>query len=694
MSDEGCCSCSGDVCKDFELNRQAQLDRLAQLDQHDGREQNALDSDKKNRPSKQQTKEKQALGRKLLWLIGGGLLLVAGIVLEVFASSGTPKHLPTALFVAGYILLGAPVLKKTVVNLKRGKIFDENFLMSIATIGALCLGEAAEALAVMLFYQTGEFLQSLAVQRSKRSIASLVDIRPDRAHVKQGEELVTIAPEYVSVGDVIVVKPGEKIPLDGTVVAGTGFLDTVALTGEAKPKRVAPADAVLSGCVNQDGLLTIEVTKPFSESTASKILELVETATTKKAPAERFITKFARIYTPIVVALALLIAIVPSLATDIALTEWLHRALIFLVISCPCALVISIPLGFFAGLGKASREGILIKGGNYLEALTKLDTVVFDKTGTLTHGVFKVTEIVPTKGSLEADVLKTAALAESFSSHPIALSIKQAYCERGGTALAEQAGEAISDYQEVAGQGVRATVNGKKLLVGNAKFLVNEGISFDGVPSTSLGTPSGTNVQVSSDGNYLGAIIISDELKNDSKTAVENLRKAGVHMLALLTGDEPQRATAMSKELGLDEAYGGLLPHQKVEKLEELEELKRPATTLAFVGDGINDAPVLARADIGVAMGAIGSDAALEAADVVLMDDKPSKLVHALNIARFTKRIVVQNIIFVLGVKVLFLALGAAGFITMWEAVFADVGVALLAILNAMRILKTRKIPR
>jgi len=609
---------------------------------------------------------------KIVRLIGGAVVLASGLL---FSNLNENTYNPLVIFLFAYILLGGEIVLRALKNIVRGKIFDENFLMAIATIGAFAIGETAEAVGVMLFYQVGEFFQELAVRKSKKSIASLMDIRPDYANLKRDGIITKAAPDTVGIGDIIVVKPGEKIPLDGIVVEGESMLDTKALTGESVPRRASVSDAVLSGCVNQNGLLTIEVTQTFGESTVSKIIDLVENAASKKAPTENFITKFARYYTPVVVSLALLIAVIPTLLLGGLWSDWLSRALIFLVISCPCALVISIPLGFFGGIGGASRKGILIKGSNYLEALNRLDIVVFDKTGTLTKGVFKVTEIHPANGFNENDLLEAAAKAEAFSNHPIALSILQEYGR-------EVDNSGLSEHAEIAGHGVSTNADGRIIHAGNKKLMESIGVTFEETRSI------GTKIYVAVEGVFAGCIVISDEIKPDSRDTITALKSMGVRKIVMLTGDDPQIAEAIAFELKPDEYCGGLLPYEKVEQVERLNKQKRPKCKLAFVGDGINDAPVLAMADVGVAMGGLGSDSAIEAADVVLMTDEPSKLTEAVSIARFTKRIIWQNIIFALVIKASFLVLGALGAATMWEAVFADVGVALLAVFNAMRIMR------
>lgn len=558
------------------------------------------------------------------------------------------------LFFLAYIIAGWDVIFKAAKNITKGHVFDENFLMSAATIGALCIKEYPEAVMVMILYQIGEYFQHKAVEKSRHSISELMDIRPDYANLR-GEK---VSPREVKVGDIITVNTGEKIPLDGIVTEGHASLDTSALTGESVPRTVSTGDSVISGCINLNGVLKIKVTKEFGESTVTKILELVEHASSKKARTEKFITKFAAYYTPAVVILALMIAFIPPLFIT---GNWIERALTFLVISCPCALVISIPLSFFAGIGSASKNGILIKGSNYLELLAKPDTVVFDKTGTLTKGVFKVREV----HSDEPDFLKYAAYAESASSHPIAAAIREAY----GQEIPEQ-----NNIEEIAGLGIKAIIDGKEILAGSAKLVKTEPINTDG-----------TVVYVSINGNYCGYIVIADEVKDDSKETIEKLKTLGIKTV-MLTGDSKNTADKVQKKLGVDNAFAELLPEDKVNKLEKI--IKTAGGSIIFVGDGINDAPVLTRADVGIAMGGLGSDAAIEAADAVIMDDSPSKLITSIKIARKTMRIVKQNIVFALGVKALFLILGGIGIMTMWGAVFADVGVALLAVLNSLRTLR------
>ena len=576
------------------------------------------------------------------------------------------------VFLAAYVIIGGDVVKKAVKNIGQGQIFDENFLMTIATAGAFFVGEYAEAVAVMLFYQVGECFQSYAVNRSRKSIADLMDIRPDYANVIRDGTAVEVGPEEVEIGETILVKPGERIPLDGKVVKGTSSLDTMALTGESLPRDVAEGEDVISGCVNLSGVLEVQVSKGFGESTVAKILDLVENAGSKKSEAEHFITKFARYYTPVVVAL---LALVPPLVTGGGWADWIYRALSFLVISCPCALVISIPLSFFGGLGGASRAGILIKGSNYLEALADAEMIVMDKTGTLTKGVFGVRKIVPAEGSTEEEVLETAAYAESFSNHPISKSLVRAYGK-------EIDDSRIKDVEETAGHGICAVLDGQRVLAGNDKLMKSRNVEGKSPEE------AGTIVHVAKEQKYLGYIVIADEIKEDAKTAVDGFKAAGMKNIVMLTGDRKKTADSIAGELGITEVYAELLPGDKVEQVEKLLASKSEKGKLVFVGDGINDAPVLARADIGVAMGGLGSDAAIEAADVVIMTDEPSKIAKAMQISQKTLGIVKQNIVFAIGVKVLVLLLAALGAASMWAAVFADVGVAVIAILNAMRAMK------
>ena len=578
------------------------------------------------------------------------------------------------LFLVPYVVIGWDVLWKAVRNIMNGQVFDENFLMCVATVGALIIGEYPEAVAVMLFYQVGELFQSVAVSRSRQSISALMDIRPDYANIERDGQLVQVDPEEVAVDDVIVIKAGERVPLDGTILEGTSALDTAALTGESLPRDVSAGDEVISGCVNLSGLLHVKVSKPFGQSTVARILDLVENSSEKKAQAEHFITKFARYYTPIVVFAALALAVIPSLL-DGQWGTWMPRALNFLVVSCPCALVISIPLSFFGGIGGASKQGILVKGSNYLEALAQASIVVFDKTGTLTQGKFSVTAVHP-DGMSEEDLLELAALAEQFSTHPISKSIVKAW---GGVPDQER----VRDVEEIAGHGVRAVVDGHQLLAGNGKLMEREGIE-----AVSDHQHPGTVIHIAVDGRYAGHLVIADRPKATSAQALRELKAAGVRQTVMLTGDAQGAAQAVAQELGLDRFYAQLLPADKVERVEELLRNKNPKENLVFVGDGINDAPVLSRADIGVAMGALGSDAAIEAADVVLMDDDLLKLPAAVRIARQKQAHVRQYVVFALGVKLLVLVLSAMGLANMWAAVFADVGVSVLAILNASRMLK------
>ena len=611
--------------------------------------------------------------KRTIRLAVGAVVYAIGMALTVFAKLPTLAEL--AFLIVAYVILGWDVVWQAVKNITRGQVFDEHFLMSVSTIGAFAIGEYPEAVAVMLFYQVGEFFQSLAVKRSRKSISDLMDIRPDSATVKRNGVLQVVSPESVAVGEIIVVKPGEKIPLDGIVVDGESMLDTKALTGESVPRSIRKGDEALSGCINQSGLLTLKVTKSFGESTVSKITDLVENASARKAPTENFITTFARYYTPVVVGMAAVLAIIPPLVLGGGWSEWLRRGFVFLIVSCPCALVISIPLTFFGGIGAASKRGVLVKGSNYLEALNKVSVVVFDKTGTLTKGVFEVANIIPAAGYQKEQVLEYAAQAESYSNHPIAKSILATY----GKPIDQKQ---FSGFEEISGHGISVMVQGKKVLAGNSKLMESEKIAYAACDA------AGTKFYVAADGSYVGCILIADEVKPDSKCAIAELKKIGVEKTVMLTGDDERIGKSVADELGLDAYYAQLLPDQKVEKLEMLDKQKRQGSKLAFVGDGINDAPVLARADVGIAMGALGSDAAIEAADVVLMTDEPSKLVEAIDVAKATKRIVMQNIVIALGIKSVFLVLGALGMAGMWEAVFGDVGVTIIAVLNAMRILK------
>lgn len=589
-----------------------------------------------------------------------------------------PNIVTLLLYIAAYLIIGYDVLWNAFRNVIRGHVLDENFLMSIATIGAFAIAKYDESIFVMLFYQVGELFQSYAVAQSRKSITALMDIRPDYANVIKDGEIQVVDPEEVMPGDRILIKPGEKIPLDGKIVVGQTSINTSALTGESLPRESSVGDEVISGCINLNGTIEVEVTKEFEESTVSKILELVESASDRKAKSEAFITKFAKYYTPSVVIFAVLLAVIPPIFVPGALfSDWLYRALIFLVVSCPCALVISIPLGFFGGIGGASKKGILIKGSNYLESLSKVTAIAFDKTGTLTKGNFVVHDIV-TNSVTKENLLEVAALAESHSSHPIAASIRAAFGK-------ELSMDRIREVQEIAGFGISAIVDGQQVYAGNAKLMAEQKIE---VKQLSEAKPIGTTIHVAIDGNYAGYLEIRDEIKPTSKAAIKDLRDSGVNSLVMLTGDAKVVGEAIASELSLDHAYTELLPADKVEKFEEMLAKRGEKDQLAFVGDGINDAPVLARADVGIAMGGLGSDAAIEAADVVIMDDDPQKLATAIRIARKTIRIVKQNIIFALGVKGIILILGAIGLSNMWEAVFADVGVSVIAILNSIRALK------
>ena len=615
-------------------------------------------------------KQKKTLRRILL---AAALTLCAALLLSAVS---LPWYGQLAVWLVPYLVIGYDVLYKALLGIKNGEVFDENFLMAVATVGAMACGEYGEGVAVMLFYQVGELFQSYAVGKSRRSISELMDIRPDSANLEQADGSVqAVDPDEVPVGAVIVVRPGEKVPIDGVVASGESTLNTAALTGESRPRAVHPGDGVISGCVNEDGLLRITTTKLYGESTVAKILDLVENSSLKKAKVENFITKFARWYTPAVCLAALVLALLPPLVLGGGWSVWVLRALTFLVISCPCALVISIPLTFFGGIGGASRCGILVKGGNYLEALAHTGVAAFDKTGTLTRGVFEVTRVSPAPGVDRDDLLQTAALAESYSSHPISKSLREA-CPGLDARRA-------SDAQEIAGQGVRTLVDGRTVLAGNARLMEAEHIAY--APDEG----GGSVVYVARDGAFLGSILISDEEKPTARAAVQDLRAQGVRTV-MLTGDSPAVAQQVAGRLGIDEVHAGLLPADKVRQVETLLAQKPADAMLAFAGDGINDAPVLMRADIGIAMGALGSDAAIEAADVVLMDDDPAKIGLAMRVARKCMRIVYQNIVFALGIKALFLILSAVGVANMWWAVFADVGVMVLAVLNATRMLNVR----
>ena len=607
-------------------------------------------------------------------------LIIGALVFGIASALKLNNSVEVVLYLISYILIGGDVLLVALRNIRSGQVFDENFLMSIATIGAFAIGEYPEGVAVMLFYKIGEIFQDMAVNRSRKSISALMDIRPDFANLKINGDIKKVDPEEVRIGDIIVVKPGEKVPLDGKVIDGSSMIDTAALTGESVPREVGKGDNILSGVINKNGLLTIEVEKEFGDSTVAKILDLVQNASSKKAPTEKFITKFARYYTPVVVFAALALAVIPPIVIDGAtFSDWIYRALSFLVVSCPCALVISIPLGFFGGIGGASKNGILVKGGNYLEALNDVEMVVFDKTGTLTKGIFKVTEVNPENNISKDELISYAAYAENYSNHPIGASILRAYGK-------EIDKDKIENYEEISGYGVKVIIDGKEVLAGNYKIMDKENISYKQVESI------GTLVHVAIDKKYAGYIVISDEVKEDSKKAIKDLKSIGVKKTVMLTGDNKTVGNKIANELGLDQVYAELLPDQKVEKLELLFKEKSTKGKIVFVGDGINDAPVLARADIGIAMGGVGSDAAIEAADVVIMTDEPSKIASAIKIAKKTRSIVMQNIAFALGIKIIVLVLVTIGMGTMWEAVFADVGVTILAVLNAMRAMKVENI--
>lgn len=608
--------------------------------------------------------------REAAVLLAGGILFAAALLLRL------PNDLRIMLYAVGYLLVGGRILAAAGRNLIRGRAFDENLLMSISTLGAFAIREYPEAVAVMLFFRAGEFLQDLAVNRSRKSIADLMDIRPEYANKKTSGGLKKVSPAEVRVGDIILVKPGERIPLDGVVEEGISAVDTSALTGEAVPRDVEPGSGVLSGFINKNGVLSVRTTREFKESAVAKILELVEDAGARKAPTEKFITRFSRYYTPAVVFAAAALALVPPLLIPGAhFSDWVYRALVFLVVSCPCALVISIPLGFFGGIGGASKNGILIKGGNFLEALAELDTVVFDKTGTLTKGVFKVTRINPADGVDENKLLEYIARAEYGSNHPVALAIIEAYGKKPD-------GDGVKGYTETPGLGVEAVIDGKKVLAGSTRLMEREGIAFQPVEE------AGTAVYAALDGKFIGSVVVSDEIKEDAAAAIRDLKALGVRRTMMLTGDSQRAAEEAAKALNIDEVHAELLPHQKVAMVEAAQGNKTSRGRVVFVGDGINDAPALARADIGVAMGGLGSDAAIEAADVVIMTDRIGKLAAAVRAARRTRAIVWQNIIFALAVKGIVLLLGAGGIASMWEAVFADVGVALIAVLNSMRAIK------
>lgn len=607
---------------------------------------------------------------KKISLIGGGILFILGLVFEF------NEFITLIIFLSAYIMVGGEVILRALKNITKGKIFDENFLMTIATIGAFLIGEYPEGVAVMLFYQIGEALQSRAVNNSRKSIAKIMNIKADFANLKIKDEVYEVAPEIVNIDDLIIVKPGEKVPLDGVVVKGESMVDMSALNGEPIPKKIRINDEIFSGSINQNGLLHVRVTKKFSDSTVSKILNLIQNASSKKAKTENFITKFAKYYTPFVVFFALFLALIPPLVIDGAMfSDWIYRALVFLVISCPCALVISIPLSFFGGIGGASKSGILIKGSNYLEALSSVNTIVFDKTGTLTNGVFNVVKINSANNFSKDELLFFAAHAESFSNHPIALSILREYSSKIDKSK-------IDSQEEIAGYGVKSMVDGLEVLVGNEKLMINNNVDFE--PNSE----EGTIVYISVDKKFAGSLVIFDEIKQDSIKAVQELKQIGIENIVMLSGDNAKAANYIANKIGISKVYSNLFPHEKVQILEEIINKNSKNKKVAFVGDGINDAPSLARADVGIAMGGIGSDAAIEAADIVLMKDEPSKIVSAIKISQKTKKIVWQNITFALGVKVVLLICGAFGVATMWEAVFGDVGVTLIAVLNAMRAMK------
>ena len=606
-----------------------------------------------------------------------GFKIIIAFVLFLFAMLVKFQNvwINNSIFIVSYIIVGFEILRKAVRNIFRGKVFDENFLMAIATLGAFAIGEFPEAVAVMLFYQVGELFQDYAVDKSRKSIASLMDIRPDYANVLRDGKEEKVDPSEVKIGDTIIIKPGEKVPLDGIVIDGKTTLDTKALTGESVPRSAGEGDTVLSGCINLRGTIKMEVTKEFGESTVSKILDLVENASSKKAKSENFITKFAAYYTPIVVIIAVILAIVPPLIIEGAnFQDWLYRALSFLVVSCPCALVISIPLSFFGGIGGASKMGVLVKGSNYLEALSNAEIMIFDKTGTLTEGVFEVQNVEPI-GISKEELLKIAAYAEYYSNHPISKSIKNAYNK-------EIDEKEIIDSQEISGKGIEAKIGKQNVLAGNEKLMNEKGIEYTKC------THVGSVVYVAIDGKYVGHIVIADKIKEDAKRTIDELKKNNIKQIVMLTGDRKNIGEVVAKEIGIEKVYAELLPDGKVEKVEELLKTKSPKGKLAFVGDGINDAPVLAMADIGIAMGGLGADSAIEAADIVIMTDQPSKIINAMKLSKKTMRIVKENIIFAIAVKVLILILTAFGLSSMWQAVFADVGVSFIAILNALRALR------
>ena len=628
-------------------------------------------------------KQKKAL-KKIL--TAAAVFTVACTVSFLLPQFPLKQWICLALFLGAYLLAGGDIIRKAVLGIKNGQVFDENFLMALATVGAFFVGEYPEGVMVMILFQIGELFQSYAVGKSRKSISSLMRIRPDYANLLKNGEALEVSPEKVSVGDFILVKPGEKIPLDGIITEGTSSLDTAALTGEPLPREVTVGDPAISGCINLRGSLTVQVTKTSSESTVSKILDMVENASARKAKAENFISRFARYYTPVVVILAVLLSFVPPILLSGGFSDWIYRALNFLVVSCPCALVISVPLGFFGGIGGAAKQGILMKGSNYLEALSNADAFVFDKTGTLTKGNFKVTKLVPEHIS-ETDLLKFTALAESHSSHPIARSIAEEY-KNACILLSEQFSvSGVSEVEELAGFGVRAVVEGKEVFAGNLRLMKEKNIT---VPENLAGLTVGTAVYVAVDGSFAGTICVEDEIKPDTVPAIASLKASGIKKLVMLTGDKKAAGEAIAEKLGLSKVHTELLPADKVTHLEAILAKQAAGHTLAYVGDGINDAPVLARADIGIAMGGLGSDAAIEAADIVIMTDEPGKLPAAIRIAKRTMNIVRQNIVFALGVKILVLILSALGYSNMWMAIFADVGVCVLAILNSMRALRLK----
>ena len=608
-----------------------------------------------------------------------GIKIIVSLILFLIAMiiNFDNELINKCIFIIAYIIVGLEIVRKALRNIFRGKVFDENFLMTVATIGAFGIGEFPEAVAVMLFYQVGELFQSYAVDKSRKSIASLMDIRPDYANIEKDGKVLKVDPDDVNIGDIIIIKPGEKVPLDGTVIEGNTSLDTKALTGESLPREIAPGDEILSGSINISGLIKVKVLKEYGESTVSKILDLVENASSKKSKSENFITKFAQYYTPIVVIIAVLLVVVPVIFFGGEFSDWIYRALSFLVVSCPCALVISIPLSFFGGIGGASKMGILIKGSNYLEAIASTEIIVFDKTGTLTEGIFEVQKINP-KDIDENDLLENAAYAECYSNHPISLSIKRAYGKQIDKSK-------IKSTEELSGRGIVAIINGKNVLVGNEKLLNENNIEFE------KNNDVGTILYVAIDKKYVGNIVIADKIKEDAKDSIMSLKKSNIKQAVMLTGDRKAVGENVAGILGIDKVYTELLPDGKVEKVEELLKEKSEKGKLAFVGDGINDAPVLALADIGIAMGGLGADSAIEAADIVLMTDEPSKIVDTIRLSKKTMKIVKENIIFAISVKVLVLILSAIGISTMWEAVFADVGVSIIAILNALRVLNVKK---